>query len=144
MKRFGLIAGIIFCLLSLILSVTFIGPLILLSLAGSLGELSMNLTGSENLQQSTLFVSILISLFALSSYLIQVVRRKQPSKIHLTLLFSLLLVFMNASFCLIIAYQQGVNQTVDLQFIMLSMPLYTCWIYLVLGFFHDLLGMRKK
>jgi hypothetical protein len=139
MKYKGLIIGMAFCISSILLTLTIVGPVYITIFAEKLGKLVDDSLKIGNISGTTFYTCTAICILVYSIYMLSLVKFRQNALIWLTIFFISIFIFGNAALFYYdirlpdaqLDGQQGMNS--------LDIPIKTCWLYVVFGLSHDLL-----
>lgn len=144
MKYSGLKTGFVFFALSIIIVLTFIGPVFILFVSEGIGSSINSLIKAGNVNGTTFYTSITLCLLTLMIYIFTFIRYRNFSIITLSLFFGTLFIFLNAA---LFYYKIRLpNSRIDGQkvFDIVDKPIKTCVLYLLFGLGHDLANYKFK
>jgi hypothetical protein len=137
MKYSGIFIGFIFCVGSILLYFSLIGPLFLLFISEPIGSAINSIFELENISGTTFYSSVGFCALSLSVYLFILLKKPKHSARMLIFLFTIILIFFNSA--LFYFDIRKPNAHVDGQqiFGIIDKPLKTCLIYPIIGILHD-------
>lgn len=144
MKYSGLKTGFVFFTLSIIITLTFVGPVFILFISEGIGTSINTLIKAGNVSGTTFYTSIAFCLLTLGIYIFTFIRHRPSSIGTLTLFFATLFIFLNAA---LFYYKIRLpNSHIDGQqaFDIIDKPIRTCILYLLFGLGHDIANYRFK
>ena len=144
MKYSGLKTGFVFFALSIIVVLTFVGPVFILFVSEEIGSSIDSLIKAGNVSGTTFYTSITLCLLTLGIYIFTFIKHRQSSIVALKLFFATLFIFLNAA----IFYNKIrlPNSHIDGQqaFDIIDKPIRTCILYLLFGLGHDIANYKFK
>lgn len=139
MKYKGSKIGLVFFILSVLLTFTFVGPVFIPMFAEGIGRSVDKLFKIGNIGGTTFYTCVSICIICFSIYILSLIKYRQNSLTCLTILFISIFIFFNAA---LFYYDIRLPDShIDGQqaFGSIDKPIKTCLLYLVLGLNHDLL-----
>ena len=143
MRYTGFKLGLVFFLLSIVLTLTVLVPVLIIITVDEFGSSVDKLFAIGNVGGTTFYTCITICIIALGSYISSLFKFKQHSVFLLGVLFTAILVFLNSA---IVYYDIRLPEArVDGQQSMaiIGMPMKTSLLYLVFGWIHELVMKTK-
>ena len=144
MKNPGLKIGFAFFVLSILLTLTIVGPIFIPVFAEGIGTSIDKLFKVGNVGGTTFYTCVIICCLCLVAYILTVWKFRKHSKMALTLFFLSIFIFLNAA---LFYYDIRLpNSRIDGQQAMNSIdkPIKTCLLYLVFGVVHDMIPNVKN
>lgn len=137
MKFKGFKVGLIFLVFSILLTLTFVGPVFIPMFAEGIGKSINDLFNLENISGTTFYTCVTICLLCFAFYVLTLIKCKQNSLISLTIFFVSIFIFLNAA--LFYYNIRFPDSHIDGQqaFDSIDKPVKTCLLYLVFGLGHD-------
>jgi hypothetical protein len=143
LKYTGLKVGLVFFVLSILLTLTLVGPAFIPMFAEGIGKSVDQLFKIGNISGTTFYTCTIICVICFSIYIFALVKYRQNSLTYLTIFFISIFIFFNAA---LFYYNIRLPDShIDGQqiFDSIDKPIKTCLLYIVLGFGHDLLINRQ-
>ena len=144
MKYKGLKVGLVFFVLSILLTLTFVGPVFIPMFAEGIGKSVDELFKIGNISGTTFYTCVTICVICFSIYILTLVRYRQNSLASLTIFFISIFIFFNAALFYYDIRLPGSHIDGQQTFDSIDKPIKTCLLYLAFGFAHDLLINRHK
>ena len=144
MKYSGLKTGFVFFALSIIIVLTFFGPVFILFVSEGIGSAINSLIKAGNVSGTTFYTSITLCLLTLGIYIFTFIKHRQSSIGALTFFFATLFIFLNAA---LFYYKIRLpNSHIDGQqaFDIIDKPIKTCLLYILFGLGHDIANFKIK
>ncbi len=135
--------GLTFFLLSILLTLTYVGPVMLIFYVEKLGSFIDNIFDINNVSGTTYYISLFACIVALILYPVCLLKKPNYLTGALITLFLVFLIFLNAAlFYFDIRFP---DSRIDGQqlFDSVDKPLKTSFIYIVFGFLHDYIQNSK-
>ncbi len=142
---FGLKLGFAFCMGSILLTYTFIGPLYILFFTEPIGAFFDDLFGIHHIGKSTFGLCLFMLIFVLVLYSFSF-KMWTPSiqDACLFLLFLSILIFLNSLLFYADFIKPNFKMDGQQAFGIIRLPLVTSWIYLIIGYFHSFLRQKMN
>ena len=137
MKFKGLKIGLVFFVLSILLTLTFVGPVFIPMFAEGIGKSIDELFNLGNISGTTFYTCVTICILCFAVYILTLIKYRQNSLSTLTIFFVSIFIFLNAAlFYYSIRFP---DSHIDGQqaFDSIDKPVKTCLLYLVFGVGHD-------
>lgn len=144
MKYQGLKIGFVFFGLSILLTLTFVGPIFIPMFAEGIGNSIDKLLNVGNVSGTTFYTCVTICCICFIAYVLTLFRFKQQSITTLTIFFISIFIFLNAA---LFYYSIRLpNSHIDGQqaFDSIDKPVETCLLYLAFGLVHDILAKNDN
>jgi len=142
MKFKGFKIGLIFFGLSLLLTVTFVGPIYIPMFAEGVGSSIDRSFNIGNIGGTTFYTCVIICVVCFIIYVLTFVKYKEKSSPVLVLFFISVFIFLNAALFYYNIRLPGVHIDGQQFFDSVDKPVKTCLLYPILGFGHDLIMNR--
>jgi hypothetical protein len=144
MKYQGLKIGFVFFVLSILLTLTFVGPASIPMFAEAIGKFVNDMFNIGNIGGTTFYTSISICCICLILYVLALVKFRQQSIVALTAFFISVFIFLNAALFYYSIRLPNSHIDGQLAFDSIDKPIKTCLLYLVFGVIHDLLYRHRS
>lgn len=141
---FGLITGIIFSGISVLLPLTFVGPLLILIISEGIGSYINSVLNINDVGASTFYLSISLIVIALLVHTVIVFKIKRNKKASLIIFFLVLFIFVNSAIFYWDFIQPNFHMDGQQAFGIIEIPYKTYYIYPILGLIHDLFTINRK
>ena len=139
MKYQGFKIGFVFFVISILLTLTIVGPVFIPMLAEGIGHLVDKLFNIGNVSGTTFYTCVTICCLCFIAYVLTLLKFKQYVAETLTIFFISIFIFLNAA---LFYYSIRLpNSHIDGQqaFDSIDKPIKTCLLYLAFGLIHDFL-----
>lgn len=133
----GFKIGLLFFVLSILLTMTFVGPVFIPIIAEGIGKSIDEFFSFGNIRGTTFYACVTVCILCLAIYIITLVKYRRRSWGALTLFFASVFIFLNAAlFYYSIRFP---DSHIDGQqaFDSIDKPIKTCLLYLAFGLGHD-------
>jgi hypothetical protein len=137
MKFKGLKIGLVFFVLSILLTLTFVGPVFIPIFAEGIGKSIDELFNIGNISGTTFYTCVTVCILCFLIYIFTLFKYRQNSLASLTMFFISIFIFLNAAlFYYSIRFP---DSHIDGQqaFDSIGKPIETCLLYLAFGLGHD-------
>lgn len=144
MKNPGLKIGLVFFVLSILLTLTFVGPVFIPMFAEGIGSSVDKLFNIGNVRGTTFYTCVAICCVCLIVYIVTLLRFRQHSTAALTILFISIFIFFNAALFYYSIRLPNSHMDGQQAFDSIDKPIKTCLLYLAFGLVHDLLPKNNN
>lgn len=142
-KWLGMKMGFVFFCLSLLMGVTMIIPIGIASILESVSSILASFTNS-NTGITAFYVSVVGLLLPAFFYVKGILTKSPSSSISLLILFLCLIIFSNTALFYKDWLQPNFRMDGQQGFGLVILPFKTSWIYLVIGYVHDIIKESKR
>ena len=141
-SRYGVNVGLIFFFCSILMGISMTLPI---TIASILESLSMHLSffSSLSVGVTVFYISSIGVVIPVIYYVRGVLKKSASLNIRLVVLFFSIIIFLNTALFYKDWLQSNFKMDGQQAFGLIFMPFKTCWIYLIIGVYHDSIKEKK-